>query len=226
MIGKAPYRLLLSLLIVIDVLMPAWGHADPTPEPSAIEGFDSAVPEDVSRLLRATRQRYGEDAVAIETNLLVNAMRNGSLLATAVRVDGIREYQGKRYLGFQVETGMIFDDRTRGQTDRLQILWASIMEPVLARLTDGLQLPADGMSVALQYHHRSYASVAELRASIDQPGPSEEATFHVLASDVDDLVRRRLTTRTLIERTRITVNGQERSVPPVAHDPLGAPGPP
>lgn len=218
-------RLALPGLIAISVLTLRPAQAAPTPAPSEVEGFESATPEEVSHLLRTTRRQYGDDAVTIETGLLLHAMRNGSVLATGVRIDGIREYQGKRYVGFQVETGMVFDDLTRDEVARVQILWANVMEPVLVRLTDGLQVPADGISVALQYHHRPYASVAELRASIDRPGLAEEAAFYVLASDVEDLVRQRLTPRALIERTRIVVDGRERSVPRPDGDLPGTPGP-
>ena len=100
----------------------------------------SAKPQDVSRLLRKVRKRHGEDAVVIQTHLLLNAMQKGSVLATGVRVDRVEEALGKRYLLFVVETGMIFDDSTRDREARAQVLWASVMEPTLERLKDGLQV--------------------------------------------------------------------------------------
>lgn len=201
----------------------AWCDA-PTP-PASLEEIPSAKREDVTRLLRRVRQRHGEDAVVIQTNLLLNAMKQGSVLATGVRVDRVDEVLGKHYLGFILETGLVFDDSTRDRVARVQILWATIMEPTLARLQDGLQVKPDGMMVQMQYYHRPYRSVAELRASIDRPGTSEEARFYVLAADLEAVVRGELTLRALLGRSRITIDGGEVAVAPPQTDQPLTPGP-
>ena len=161
----------------------------------------------------------------IQTNLLLNAMQQGSVLATGVRVDRVDEALGKHYLGFILETGLVFDDSTRDRVARVQILWATIMEPTLARLQDGLQVKPDGMMVQMQYYHRPYRSVAELRASIDRPGTSEEARFYVLAADLEAVVRGELTLRALMGRARITIDGGEVAVAPPQTDQPLTPGP-
>jgi hypothetical protein len=184
--------------------------ADPEPVPSGLEEFGSASMDDVSRALAKVRRRYGDDAIVIQTQLLVNAMRNGSLRATGVRVDGIREHHAKKYLVFVVETGFVFDSATRDETTRVQVLWSTIMAPTLEHLT-ALRIPADGIKVEMQYHHRPYRSLTELRADIDRPGTAEQTDFYVLVPDVDAVVRRTVTPQTLIARATIMVDGVERA---------------
>jgi hypothetical protein len=200
---------------------------EPTPAPPAtLDEIPSAKREDVTRLLRKVRQRHGDDAVVVQTHLLLNAMQKGSVLTTGVRVDRVEEVEGKRYLAFVLETGLVFDDSTRDRTERAQILWATIMEPTLARLSDGLQVnQADGMVVQMQYFHRPYRSEDELRAHIHEPGTSEEARFYVLSSDLDEVVRGNVTLRSLLAKTRTTIDGGEVAVEPPASDAPLTPGP-
>ena len=202
---------------------PAWSLS-PAPV-TELEDMPSAKPQDVTRLLAKIRRRHGEDAVVIQTHLLLNAMQKGSVLATGVRVERVQEAFDKRYLLFVVETGMIFDDSTRDRQQRAQVLWASVMEPTLDRLKDGLQVEADGMMVQMEYHHRPYRSVSDLRGSIDRPGTPEVTRFHVLAADLDQVVRGDLTLRNLVSRAHTTIDGAEIAVPPPRDDQPLTPGP-
>jgi hypothetical protein len=207
-----------------------WPASAATPTPSGPQELDeipSAERDDVTRLLRKVGRRYGPDAVIIQTHLLLNAMQKGSILATGVRVERVERAHGKRYLGFALETGIVFDDHTRDEAARLQFLWATILEPTLARLTDGLQVEAaDGILVRMQYYHRPYRTVADLRSTVvEQPGTSEEAAFAVLAADLDATVRGELTLRDVLTRSHVTVDGAERKVAaPAANQDL-TPGP-
>jgi hypothetical protein len=186
----------------------------------------SAKPQDVTRLLRKVRQRHGDDAVVVQTHLLLNAMQKGSVLATGVRVDRVEKAHGKRFLAFVLETGLVFDDRTRDRMARAHILWATIMEPTLALLKDGLQVnEADGMLVRMQYFHRPYRSAEELRGSIDRPGTSEEARFYVESADLDSVVRGTTTLRDLVTRAHPTIDGAELAMIPVPPDGPLTPGP-
>jgi hypothetical protein len=212
---------LAAALVVPSV---AWSQT-PAP-PASLDDISSAKREDVTRLLRKVRQRHGEDAVVIQTHLLLNAMQQGSVLATGVRVDRVEESLGKRYLGFDLETGMVFDDNTRDQEARLQVLWGAVLEPTLARLEDGLQVEkADGIMVQMQYHHRPYRTVAELRDDIEQPGTAEVARFYVLAADLDAVVRKRMPLQQMLPKSRVTVDGTERAVGMVPASLSLTPGP-
>ncbi len=224
-------RVVRGIVLGLVLVAPPAFAADPTPAPTlappaSLDDIPSAKREDVSRLLRKIRTRHGDDAVVIQTHLLLNAMQKGSVLATGVRVDRVEEVRGKRYLAFVVETGFVFDDASRDRVERAQILWATIMEPTLARLQDGLQVnKADGMLVQMQYFHRPYRSGDDLRAHIHEPGTSEEARFYVLSSDVDDVVSGKHTVRTLLTQARTTIDGIDLAVEPPANDAALTPGP-
>lgn len=210
------------------VAAPPARAAEPTPAgPSSLDDIPSAKREEVTHLLRKVRDRHGDDAVVVQTHLLLNSMQKGSVLATGVRVeDRVEERAGKRYLPFVLETGLVFDDSTRDRTQRAQILWATIMEPTLARLSDGLQVKeADGLVVEMQYFHRPYRSEDELREHIHEPGTSEEARFYVLSSDLDEVVRGNVTLRALLAKTRTTIDGGDVVVAPPAVDAPLTPGP-
>jgi hypothetical protein len=222
---------LLRALAVVVLLMPgappAGGPALAEPlvnPPERLDQIPGGTRESVTRLLQKVRRRYGEGAVVIQTQLLLNAMRHGAVLATGVRVDGVKKYRGTRYLGFHLDTGLIFDDLTRDGAARVQMLWATIMEPTLASLA-GLEVPAEGIKVEMQYHHRPYRSQGELRRTIDQPGVSEETSFYVRTADVSDLGTPGVTPRDLFRRCRIAVDGTEREIAAPSQDPPGAPGP-
>ena len=217
-----------GLLVGLALVTPARAvEPEPTPAPpDSLDDIPSAKPADVTRLLRKVRMRHGDDAVVIQTHLLLNAMQKGSVLATGVRVDRVEESRGKRYLAFVLETGFVFDDSTRDRAARAQILWGTIMEPTLGRLQDGLQVhKADGMMVQMQYFRRPYRSADELRAHIQEPGTSEEARFYVLSSDVDDVLHGKVSLRTLLAQTRTTIDGADLAVAPPASDAILTPGP-
>src|SRR5262249_22113183 len=141
--------------------------------------------------------------------------------------DRVEESFGKRYLGFALETGMVFDDNTRDPEARVQVLWGAVLEPTLARLEDGLQvLQADGIMVEMQYRHRPYRNVAELRGSLEQqPGTPEVTRFYVLAADLDAVVRKQMPLADMLTKSHVLVDGAERSVRVVPAELLLTPGP-
>ena len=219
-----------TLLAITAFVRPAVA-VDPTPvapasPPDSLEDLPSAKPQDVARLLRKIRQRHGEDAVVVQTHLLLNAMQKGSVLATGVRVERVEEAHGRRFLRFVLETGFVFDDSTRDRAQRAQILWATIMEPTLARLADGLQVEkADGLVVQMQYFHRPYRNADELRAHIHDPGTTEEARFYVASADLDDVVRGKRTLHALLSTAHTTVDGADLAVEPPVDGMVLTPGP-
>ncbi|HEY2389133.1 MAG TPA: hypothetical protein VGK30_19445 [Candidatus Binatia bacterium] len=186
--------------------------AAPEPLPSGLDELGSASPSEVSRALRKIRHHYGDDAIVIQTQLLLNAMRNGSMRATSVGVDGVRPHEDKRYLVFVVDTGLVFDTATRDETTRIHMLWETIMAPTLEHLAQGLRVPADGIKVAMRYHHRPYRTREELRQNLDEPGTPEETDFYVLGPDVDEILMQHETTHSLITRAHVTVDGTVRTV--------------
>lgn len=212
---------------VATLLPPAIAWSQTPVPPQSLDDVPTDKKEEVSRLLRKVRQRHGDDAVVIQTHLLLNAMQKGSVLTTGIRVDRVEESFGKRYLGFALETGIVFDDNTRDPEARLQVLWGAVLEPTLARLEDGLQVEkADGIMVEMQYRHRPYRTVSELRSSLDaEPGTAEVARFYVLAADLDAVVRKEMPLNAMLTKSRVLVDGTERNVHAVPADLPLTPGP-
>ena len=198
--------------------------ADPAPLPSGMESLGSASRDDVARALAKVRHHYGDDAIVIETQLLMNAMRCGSVRATAVSVDGVRPHRDKKYLAFVVDTGIVFDSATRDEATRIHMLWETIMAPTLEHL-HALRVPADGIAVTMRYHHRPYRRLEEVRADLDRPGTAEETAFYLLGLDVDALVASSETPHTLLRRAHVTVDGATRTISTAPADLPTAPGP-
>ncbi len=214
------------LVATLALVMPAVG-AEPAPAPpGSFDDLPNAKEQDVVRLLRKVRRRHGEDAVVVQTHLLLNAMQKGSVLTTGVRVERVEKALGRRWLRVVLETGFVFDDSTHDRMERAQILWAAIMEPTLARLKDGLQVnEADGVLVQMQYHHRPYRSAGELRAHIDEPGTYEEARFYVASADLDQVVRGTRTLHALLADVHTEIDGAAVVVPPPGDGIVLTPGP-
>ena len=68
------------------------------------------------------------------------------------------------------------------------MLWETIVAPTLEHLAQGLRVPADGIKVALRYHHRPYQTREELRVNLDDPGTPEETDFYLLGPDIDTIL--------------------------------------
>jgi hypothetical protein len=217
--------LALGGVIAAALAATAVAAADPEPLPSGLESLGSASPNDVVRALRKVRHHYGDDAIVLETQLLMNAMQSGSVRGTGVRVDGVRTHDDrKKYLVFVVDTGLVFDSATRDETTRIHLVWEKIMVPTLARL-QALRVPADGIKVEMRYHHRPYRSHAELRASLDEVGTPEETDFYVLVPDIDALAAQSETPHSLLTRAKVTVDGAPRTVPAAPASLPAGPGP-
>lgn len=202
---------LLAVLLCLGTAAPLPAEEPATPAgPASLEEMPGGNRESVTRLLAKTRRRYGEDAVLIQTRLLLQALRNGSQLAAGVRVQGADDYEGRQYLRFHVETGLVFDNGTRDLRARVHMLWLTLIEPTLESIGEPDMTQA-GIAVETQSFHRPYASGQELRASIDNPGLSEEVTFYVLRDDLTALAHEKLSVRDLFTRSRITIDDSERA---------------
>ena len=72
------------VLLAVIAARPSLGWAQTPAPPQSLDDIPSAKREDVSRLLSKIRRRHGEDAIVIQTHLLLNAMQKGAILATGV----------------------------------------------------------------------------------------------------------------------------------------------
>ena len=212
------------LVIAVALGGAAGATNEPEPLPSGMESLGATTSSDLARALAKVRRHYGDDAIVIESQLLVNAMRSGSVRATEVSVDGVRPHENKKYLVFVVDTGIIFDSTTRDETTRIHMLWETIMAPTLEHV-HALRVPADGIAVTMRYHHRPYRRLDELRADLDRPGTAEETAFYLLGPDVDALLGQSETPHTLLRRAHVTVDGATRTIAAPPAELPTAPGP-
>lgn len=167
----------------------------------------SGISKEILASLHDVQRQYGKDAVMMEGQLLGQAIRSGSIVDAVISIPGFEEREGRRYVAFKLETGIIYNDREVIAAARPLRVWADIVEPSLRKFKT-LDLPADGVALVFGYAHKQYADESDLRAHLrDNPGDPELVTFYVLSSDVTELTADRITGQQLIDRATVLVNG-------------------
>jgi hypothetical protein len=200
-----------------------WGFAatalsaDP-PDPSIPESVlgTPTLSAEIVTLLRENREKYGDDAVVLQLQLLRNAIHADSILAAGVRVDGVKPHAAHRYLVYTVETGIVFNTKHTDRGKRLDHVWSRVVLPSLAPLKV-CDVPADGVALELTYFHQSYDTTASLQATVQEhPGESERVAFYLLRNDIVAFNRNEVDAAGLYGRAEPTVDGT----------PLAPPAPP
>lgn len=158
------------------------------------------------KLLQDLNRDYGPDTVTLVSWLLDSAVRSGSVLTSSAKVDGDEIYQEKKFLVFQVDTGIIFNTEKMDQNGRLTALWEKILARTFARL-ETLKVPADGVTIRLLYHSKSFPETESLAEQIDEPGPVEEAKFYFLTDQMRAFLSKELSPQALLTRSQVLVNG-------------------
>ena len=162
---------------------------------------------EIMRMLHEVQSKYGSDAVMIEGHLLGQTIEGGSILEAVVSVPGVEERDGKKFLTFKVETGIIYNDHETDAPVRTVKAWRDIVEATLRKFRT-LSLPADGIVVVLSYAHKTYGDEADLRAHLHEGhGTAEEAAFYLLLSDVSELMAERISPQQLLDRSTVLLNG-------------------
>ena len=162
---------------------------------------------EIMRLLHEVQSKYGSDAVMIEGHLLGQTIEGGSILEAVVSVPGIEERDGKKFLAFKVETGIIYNDHETDAPVRTAKAWRDIVEATLRKFRT-LTVPADGIVVTLSYAHKTYADEADLRAHLHEGhGAAEVAAFYLLLSDVSELMTEHISAQQLLDRSTVLLNG-------------------
>lgn len=143
----------------------------------------------------------------VEGELLGLALHGNSVLAAGISVPGIENRNGKRFLIFKLDTGIIYNDRTLTPAARPVRAWHDIIETALHRM-HALHLPADGIAVKLTYAHKPYADEADLITHLaTDHGQPEAVAFYLLLSDITALAAKQITTQQLLDRSVVIVNG-------------------
>jgi len=203
-------RLLVALAVLAGQPAVARAADIPAVPPPAPEQFDDAgtTQAEVLEALRDVQTKFGSDAVLLEGHLLGYAIRSGSVLEAKISVPGLQEREGKQFLAFNLETGIVYNDREIAASARVVRIWADIIEATLHRFHT-LTLTADGIVLLVGYAHKSYADEADLRAHLDEGrGTLELAAFYLPLADVRELLAEHITGQQLADRATITVDGE------------------
>jgi hypothetical protein len=198
--------------VIFTPLVLAADVAEPPPE----EGTSR---QEILNALHDLQRKYGSDAVLMEGHLLGQAIRSGSMLEAVISVPGVEERNGKRFLTFKLETGIIYNDREVAPLERSARAWTEIVEVTLRQFHKP-SVPADGIAVLLSYTHKPYADLSDLHAHLHEGhGEPEAAAFYVLVPDIVELNANHITGQQLVDRSIFLLNGEP------AHLVLTAPTP-
>ena len=113
------------LIALISCLAPAL-RAQESPPAASDDGPSSKA--EIFNAMQDVRRKYGSDAVMLEGHLLGHAVRSGSVGEAVVSVGGFEDSDGKRFLTFQLETGIIYNDREVSAAARPARVWSEIVE--------------------------------------------------------------------------------------------------
>lgn len=179
-------------------------HGADNQEPPPEEGTSR---KEILDTLHDLQRKYGSDAVLMEGHLLGQAIRSGSILEAVISVSGVEERDGKRFLAFKLETGIVYNDREVAPPERSVRAWSEIVEVTLRQFHKP-SVPADGIAFVVSYTHKPYADLADLHAHLmDGHGEPEAVAFYVLTPDVVELNADRITPQQLIDRSTVLING-------------------
>ena len=173
-------------------------------EPPPEEGTSR---QEILDSLHALQRKYGSDAVLMEGHLLGQAIRSGSILEAVISVEGVEERNGKRFLTFKLETGIVYNDREVAAHERSARAWSEIVEVTLRQFHKP-SVPADGVAVVVSYTHKPYTDLADLHEHLKEThGEPEAVAFYVLLPDIVDLNADRITPQQLVDRSTVLLNG-------------------
>ena len=179
-------------------------------QPAKEEDWDPTVPqEQVMRSLAEVAGKFGPYAVILQSALLNEAVRNGSILEAKVDAPEYRERDGKQYLGFSLDSGIVYNDNSVSPDDRLRRTWQDIVISAIRRLTEVQFDKVEGLAIRVGYHHRPYESERELREQLPEGrGEAEQVSYYIALDDAAGMVKGTADLPKVLERTTI-VRGTE-----------------
>ena len=207
--------LLLSLLLAGQALA-----GDPEELPQGLPAASGDQRRAVLQLMRDNRQKYGDDSALLQGLLLTHSLQGEAVLTTESTIVGFEELEGRKYVTFRVNSGMVLNDKSLDRQQRLERVWHVILERTLMRYSK-FTAPAEGVAVEIQYNHRPYRTLAELYRDVDDTGPAEHAKFYMLSTDLEEFLARRVGPQDFLDRSRIVLDDEsiklrlmEVSMPP------------
>lgn len=115
----------------------------------------------VDAILKEVAERYGPAAVALQGFLLAHAITAGSQLEVTVSVAGIESRTGRNYLGYVLDTGIVYQVADVSKREQLSRIFTDVIDPSLRKATL-VQLRADGLALRVS----SYRSELTDRAAL------------------------------------------------------------
>ena len=161
-----------------------------------------AALENVAGELRRIASAHGPDSVVLQSKLLVRSMSAGAVGPTEVRVAGPSTGEaGPGHLEIDVETGLIFDEKTTTAESRRETVWKDVALPVLDEMVSFKIEPASLELVFLFDVQRIYSGETPTLA----PDARHEAFRVLLARDVlEELVSNELVGDAMREKAVLT----------------------
>lgn len=144
---------------------------------------DAVAPEELMLSLGEVARAFGPHAVVFQSALLNEAVRNGSLLEARVEKPAYQKRDGRKFVVFTLETGIVYNDNDVSAEERVRLVWSEIVAAALRRMTE-LELKAEGIGVRVGYHHRRYTDERSLRQELPEGrGEAEQTTFFLQVED-------------------------------------------
>ena len=199
---------------IILVCIATRAIAQPTPDLPSSKG-------EVAAALQAIEHKYGRDAVKLQSHLLNYALQGGSDLEANIAIRGDDQRDGKTYMAVVLDSGIVYNDAGEAAGRYPERVWIDIVDPTL-RQFETIEVPTDGVALHISYRHAAYEDRTDLyRKMRENAPPPEVVSFHLLSSDVIDMVHARISSSELLHRSSALLNGQ-----PVAIELRSEPGAP
>jgi len=160
--------------------------------------------QEVSNALVDLRDRYGLDAVKLESFLLQYAIRAGATLTTSVTMRGVEEFDGHSYLDVDFDSGLIYGPPDVSPAQAPAKIWSDIVDPTLRQFRS-MQLAADGIVLRVRFRHSKDDTRQILREGAQDAVPLDVISFGALHRQ-DEL------RETIANAPRILVRGLRRKV--------------
>jgi hypothetical protein len=161
--------------------------------------------QEVSNALADLRDRYGLDAVKLESYLLQYAIQAGAVLSTAVTMGGLEDVDGATYLRVDFDTGVVF---SAAQVSRVQAparIWTDIVDPTLRQFRS-MEIAADGILLRTRFRYSDSDDRVMLRQRRSDSLRSDVVSFRIRCRDIVDSVRSDATPSQLLGRAVVLLN--------------------
>lgn len=190
------YPISLSLVFMPALVACLHGHAS---------AESPSTKQEVSNALVDLRDRYGLDAVKLESYLLQYAVQAGAVLTTSVAMPGVEEVDGHSYLQVDFDTGLVYAPPAVSRSRAPAKIWSDIVDPTLRQFRN-MQIAADGIVLRVRFRYSKDDARQVLREGGRDSVPLEVVSFRMLCRDIVDSVRSDSTSAQLLKNAVVLLN--------------------